>query len=122
MDDALVTVLEYYKAFSTLELEPCAPFFSMPCIFLGRQGTFAVNNKDDLAKVLGPTFAALKAKDFQRSEFLEPQTTMLTDNTAMVRGVAVRYQTSGTELARIPITYLLHKSSSWKIAVSAAAL
>jgi hypothetical protein len=53
--------------------------------------------------MLGPTFEALKTKNYQHSEFIEPQLTTLTEITALVRGVAVRYQASGTELERVPM-------------------
>jgi hypothetical protein len=122
MHEALVAVHNYYKAFSTLELNACAPFFTLPCMFIGLQGTFAVANRDDLARVLGPAIEALRTKDYQRSEFLEPQLTTLTENAVLVRGVAVRYRASGTELERVPITYLVHQTGAWKIAVVASAL
>lgn len=123
MNETLVAIYDYYKAFSTLELNACAPFFTLPCMFIGLKGTFAVASRGDLARVLGPTIEALKAKDYQRSEFIEPQLTNLTENTALVRGVAVRYRASGTELERVPVSYLVHQSgAAWKIAVVASAL
>jgi len=112
-----------YKAFSTLELNACAPFFTLPCMFIGRQGTFAVANRDDLASVPGPVIEALRTKDYQRSEFLEPQFTTLTETTVLVRGMAVRYRASGTELERVPISYLVHQTgAAWQIAVVASAV
>ena len=123
MRETLVAIHGYYKAFSTLELNACAPFFTLPCMFIGLQGTFAVANREDLARVLGPIIEALRTKDYQRSEFLEPQLTTLTENTVLVRGVAVRYRASGTELERVPVSYLVHQTgAAWKIAVVASAL
>jgi hypothetical protein len=121
MTEMLVAIHDYYKAFSTLELDACLPFFTLPCMFVGLRGTFAVTNREDLAKVLGPALDALRTKDYQRSEFIETQLTTLTENTALARGVAVRYRASGTELERVPISYLVHQSGSvWKIAVVAS--
>lgn len=123
MSEPLIAIREYYKAFSTLDLDACLPFFTLPCMFIGLRGTFAVANRDDLGRVLGPAIAALKTKDYQRSEFLEPQLTTLTQNAALLRGVAIRYTTSGTELERVPISYLVHQTGdAWKIAVTASAL
>jgi len=122
MNEALAAIHNYYKAFSTLDLDACVPFFTLPCMFIGLRGTFAVANREDLARVLGPTFEALKTKNYQRSEFIEPQLTTLTENTALVRGVAVRYQASGTELGRVAISYMVHQGGGeWKIAVVASA-
>ena len=122
MNEALAAIHNYYKAFSTLDLDACVPFFTLPCMFIGLRGTFAVANREDLARVLGPTFEALKAKNYQRSEFIEPQLTTLMDNTVLVRGVAVRYQASGTELGRVAISYMMQQTDGvWKIAVVASA-
>ena len=71
---------------------------------------------------LGPIVEALRAQDYQRSEFLGAELTPLTENMVLVRGVAVRYRASGTELERVPITYLVHQTGAWKIAVVASAL
>ena len=123
MNETLVATHDYYKAFSTLDLDACVPFFTRPCMFIGLQGTFGVANREDLAKVLGPIIEALKTKDYQRSDFLEPQLTTITENTALVRGAAVRYRASGTELERVPVSYLMHQNdAAWKIAVVASAL
>jgi len=122
MNEPLDAIHNYYIAFSTLDLDACVPFFTLPCMFLGLRRTFAVANREDLARVLGPTFETLKTKNYQRSEFIEPQLTTLTENTALVRGVAVRYQASGTELERVPISYMMHQAGgAWKIAVVASA-
>ena len=123
MNEPLVAIRDYYKAFSTLDLDACVPFFTQPCMFIGLQGTFAVANREDLGRVLGPIVEALRANDYQRSEFLEPQFTSMTENTVLVRGVAVRYRASGTELERVHVSYLVHQTdAAWKIAVVTAAL
>ena len=122
MNEALIAIHDYYKAFSSLSLDACAPFFALPCMFIGLRGTFAVASREDLIRVLGPTLEALKTKDYRRSEFIEPQLTALTENTVLARGVAVRYRASGTELERVPISYLMHRDgAAWKIAVVASA-
>jgi hypothetical protein len=123
MHEALVGIHNYYKAFSTLDLSACVRFFTLPSMFIGLQGTFAVANQEDLARVLGPTIEALRSKDYQRSEFLEPQLTTVTESTVLVRGVAVRYRASGAELERVPISYLVHQTGAgWKIAVVTSGL
>jgi hypothetical protein len=122
MNESVAAIHAYYEAFSTLELDACVPFFTMPCMFIGLQGTFAVANREDLARVLGPIFETLKTKHYKRSEFLEPQSRVVTENTVLVRGVAVRYRASGDELHRVPISYFMHwTGDAWKITVVASA-
>ena len=121
MSELLLAIHDYYNAFSSLELDACLPFFTLPCMFIGLRGTFAVTRREDLAKVLGPTLETLKNKDYQRSEFIEIQLTTITDNTVLARGVAVRYRASGAELERVPVSYLVHQSGgAWKLAVVAS--
>ena len=92
-------------------------------MFIGLQSTFAVASREDLARVLGPVIELLRTKDYQRSEYLEPQVTNLTENTVLVRGVAARFRADGTELERVPVHYLVQQTgAAWKIAVVAAAL
>lgn len=123
MNQTVTAIHDYYKAFSTLELDACGPFFTVPCMFIGLEGTFAVANREDLARVLGPIVERLKTQDYQRSEFMEPQLTTLTESTVLVRGVAVRYRASETELERVLVSYLMHNTgAAWKIAVVTSAL
>ena len=122
MNDALVVIQNYYKAFSTLDLDACVPFFTLPCMFVGLRGSVALANREDFTRVLGPAIEALKSQDYQRSEFLEPQPTALTEKAVLVRGMAVRYRDSGAELQRIAVSYVMHQTSgAWKIAVCIAA-
>lgn len=121
MNDALVAIQNYYTAFSTLEVDACVPFFTLPCMFVGLQGTFAIANREDFTRVLGPAIEALKSQDYQRSEFLEAQPTVLTEKAVLVRGAAVRYRASGAELQRIAVSYVMHHSGgAWKVAVCIA--
>ncbi len=71
-----------------------------------------------LASAFAPVIEGLKAKGYGRSEFVEPQVTMLSETAALVQGVAVRYTAAGPELERIQISYLMHRTEAgWKIAM-----
>ena len=37
-------------------------------MFIGRQGTFVIANREDLARVSGPVIEALRTKDYERGE------------------------------------------------------
>ena len=91
--------------------------FSEPCMSIGPQGVFSAGNREALATALRPFIDSLKAKGYARSEFVEAEVTTLDDTAALVRGVAVRYKLDESELERIPISYLMHRSADcWKIA------
>ena len=102
MNEPVVAIRDYYKAFSALDLDACARFFTRPCLFIGDQGAFPAANREDLARVLGPIIDALKTIDYQRSEFVEPQLTTLAENTTLVRGVPHGIESRGQSLSECP--------------------
>lgn len=117
MRSPLGALNEYYKAFSTLDLSAIVSHFSEPCMSIGPQGVFSAGNREALATAFKPFIDSLKAKGYARSEFVEVEVTTLDDTAALVRGVAVRYKLDESELERIPISYLMHRSADgWKIA------
>jgi hypothetical protein len=121
MASALEAILEYYKTFSTLELSAIVSYFCEPSMTLSPRGVFSAANRGALAESLGPLVQSLRAKGYGRSEFVQPDVTMLGETAALVRGLAVRYTAAGPELERIPISYLMHRSDAgWKIAVLVA--
>ena len=124
MRSPLGALNEYYKAFSTLDLSAIVSHFSEPCMSIGPQGVFSAGNREALATAFRLCIDSLKAKGYARSEFVEVEVTTLDDTAALVRGVAVRYKgvavryrLDESELERIPISYLMHRSADgWKIA------
>jgi ketosteroid isomerase-like protein len=114
---ALEVIWEYYKAFTTLEMNAIVPYFCEPCMSVGPQGVFSAENHAVLANAFASTIDSLRAKGYGRSEFVEPQVTMLGETAALVRGVAVRYSAAGPEMERLQIGYLMHHGEAgWKIA------
>lgn len=117
MHTALDTIHAYYIAFSTLDLDAIVSFYSEPTMTVSRQGVFSAPTRSALADFLAPMIDGLRAKGYGRSEFIESQTTALGEADAIVRGIAVRYATAGSELERLPISYLLHRGAAgWTIA------
>ena len=118
MQSALEAIHEYYKVFSTLDLTAIASYFCEPCMSISPQGVFSAANRTVLTNALTPVIEGLKAKGYGRSEYIEPQVTILTETAALVRGVAVRYAATGQEIERLQISYLMHRSEAgWKIAM-----
>lgn len=118
MQSALEVVHEYYGVFSTLDVSAIACYFCEPCMSIGPQGVFSAASRVDLANAFVPLVEGLKAKGYKRSEFAEPEVTMLGETVALVRGVAVRYGAAKPEIERVRISYLMHRTDAgWKIAV-----
>jgi hypothetical protein len=118
MQSALEAIHGYYNVFSTLDLSAIVSYFCEPSMTVAPQGVFSAGNHAVLADSLAPIVDGLRAKGYGRSEFVQPQVTMLGDTAALVRGVAVRYTAAGPEMERIPISYLMYRGEAgWKIAV-----
>jgi ketosteroid isomerase-like protein len=118
MESALEVLHEYYKAFSSLELNAIVSHFCEPCMSIGPEGVFSAATRPELANAFAPFIETLRAKGYGRSEFAEAQVTMLSESVAFVRGLAVRYMADGREMERVQISYLMHRAETgWKIAV-----
>ena len=77
MQSPLEALYEYYKTFSTLDLNAIVLHFSEPCMSISPQGVFSAGNRTELAHAFGPLVDGLKAKGYGRSEFVEAQVTTL---------------------------------------------
>ena len=116
MQSPMEALFEYYRTFSTLDLNAIVLHFSEPCMSISPQGVFSADNRVELANAFGPLVDGLQEKGYGRSEFVEAEATTLSGTAALVRGVAVRYKLDQSELERVPISYLMHRASDgWKI-------
>jgi hypothetical protein len=110
-------IADYYRDFSTLNVQAILPYFNEPSLLVGPQGVIPIPNHVALAAVFGPVMEGLRAKGYGRSEFELDYAKSLSSSAAIIGGVAVRYNADGQQLERVGITYLLHKTESgWKFA------
>ena len=108
---------EYYRVFSTLDLAAIPSYFHKPAVFIGPAGVFPLD-AGTLIAMMTRTIDDLRAKDYGRSEFLLKEERALGTQSAFVTGIAARFRSDGTELERVPLSYVLQKTESgWKIAV-----
>ncbi len=115
---ALGMLVDYYSAFSSLEVLAVRPYFHEPSLLISPQGVFAAPTFAALAALFSPTLEGLRAREFGRSELSVGSATSLSASATLVTGIAIRYRRNGQELERAGVTYLLHKAEAgWKIAV-----
>jgi hypothetical protein len=118
---ALETLFEYYKAFSTLDVDAIASYYCEPSMTIAPQGVLSPASRGIFAQSLAPMVQTLRARGYGRSEFVNPHVTALGETDALIRGVAVRYTAAGPELERVSLSYLMHRTEAgWKIAVLVA--
>ena len=119
-DEATVThfLTDYYRDFSRLDIQAILSNFSEPCLVMGPHGVFAAPAGSALTSVFTPLIESLRGRGYGRSELSIRQLKSLSQATALVTGVAVRFKADGQELERVGVTYLLQKAHAhWKIAV-----
>jgi hypothetical protein len=108
---------DYYRDFSTLNVQTILPYFNEPSLLVGPQGVIPIPDRAALAAVFGPVMEGLRAKGYDRSEFELGYVKSLSSSAALIGGVAVRYKTDGQRMERVEVTYVLHKTeSNWKFA------
>jgi hypothetical protein len=110
-------VADYYRDFSTLNVQSILPNFNEPSLLVGPQGVISIPDHAALVAVFGPVMEGLRARGYGRSELELIHIESLSSSAALIGGVAVRYKTDGQPLDRVGITYVLHKTESgWKFA------
>jgi ketosteroid isomerase-like protein len=116
---AVMQVLgDYYRAFSSLDLQKILPFIHEPALLMAPQGVVAAPTRTEVAAVIAPTLEGLRAKGYARSELTRTRLTMLGSASALIIGVAERYKADGQPLESAGVTYLLQRTGAgWKIAV-----
>ena len=108
---------DYYRDFSTLNVQAILPYFNEPSLLVGPQGVIPIPDHAALVAVFEPVMDGLRASGYGRSELELGYIKSLSSSAALVGGVAVRYKVDGQELDRVGITYVLHKKESgWKFA------
>src|SRR5579863_4172241 len=111
----LRTLADYYRAFSRLEVQAVLPYFHEPALLISPQGVLAAPTLAALAGIFAPAMEGLRSRDFGRSELSVGFVESLSSSATLVTGVALRYRSSGQELERVGVTYVLHKTEGgWK--------
>ncbi len=108
--------VKYFNDFSNLDLKAIVSYFHRPCVFIVPQGVFVFSSAAEVEGFWRPRFDDLKTLGFGRTERVEANINVLTDDTAMASGMAIRYTKGGSELERRGATFALRKTDDgWKI-------
>jgi hypothetical protein len=112
------TLDEYYRAFSTLNVQAILPYLNEPASLVGPLGVIPLPTPQAIEPIFGPVMERLRTRGYARSELSSPEIRMLGAQSAFVTGNAIRYGSDGEELESAGISYLLRKTDdAWKIAV-----
>src|SRR5580765_8407373 len=118
-DKAAVTqvLIDYYKAFNTLDAQAVGPYFHEPSQLVSSAGVVPTATRAAVAAAFQPVLEGLRARNFARSELTDLRLKRLSATTVIAAGVAVRRKTDGQELERAGVVYLLQKTGAgWQFA------
>jgi ketosteroid isomerase-like protein len=108
---------DYYRDFSSLDIDAILPYFHEPCLIIGPQGVLAAPTRSVLATSLTPVLEGLRDRGYGRSDLSIRQLKSLSPATIFVTGIALRFKVDGQPLEQAGVTYLLQKAEQrWKIA------
>jgi ketosteroid isomerase-like protein len=106
---------QYLSAFHTQRAELVAPFYAPPCLFISDEVVLSFSSEDEVRNLFETIISGLQARDYDHSDVRELTVEMLSDRLAEVSGIAVRFDSSGSELERTGAKYTLRKSGGgWK--------
>jgi ketosteroid isomerase-like protein len=110
---------DYYRVFSTMDVDAIVAFYHEPTMFVSAQGAYALPTRSALSSaVFDPVKKDLQSRGFGHSAFRLRDGHRVSEGLAVLIGVASRYKADGSELERVGITYNLRKeNASWKIVV-----
>jgi ketosteroid isomerase-like protein len=110
-------IADYYRDFSSLNVQTILTYFNEPSLLVGPQGVIPAPGHRSVEAVFGPVMEGLRAKGYGRSEFEPAYIKTLSSSVAIMIGTAVRYKADGGELERAGVSYVLHKTANgWKFA------
>lgn len=115
----LATFEAYSQAFETLDPHWVEPFFHQPAVLITSAKVSLMSNSDEIKRVFWILFADLTLKDFKCSKIDAIRAKQVSENQAIVSGVATRYDMNSQVLDRSGLNYTLRKvDRNWKIVVA----
>jgi len=85
-------------------------YYAVPLVLSIDQGTRHLIDEEQLLAAMGEQVDGLRAANFDRSDELAAETTVLNGTCAIHRGRFARYRADGTEITRFDSTYLITDS------------
>lgn len=116
------TLVEYVRAFESLDTAAFVPYYNIPCLFMTPVGVTAVTNATEAQAVASHLVTQARQQDYKRTEFLGPiDCRMLSPILAVLSGVFRRLNTADQVILEFGFMYVMQQGdTAWKIAFVAA--
>ena len=107
----------YFRDMRENGLAGIANYYNEPAMILNQNRVAVLESNSQVEEYFSPMVAAFKAQGFDHMKPVESYTQDLSEDTALVSSLVVRYKEDGSELNRASARYVLYKNSQgWKIA------
>jgi len=82
-------------------------YYGVPLLLTTDDGYFALTSDDQVVAAAQRQVDGMRAADYDRSEVLDFEVTVLNSTSALYRGSFSRQRSDGTEISRLSATYLV---------------
>ena len=104
------TFLSYLDDFNTLKAANVSGYFHLPAVLITKDQVAFMNSIEEVEAVFKKLFKYLKDNEFKRSTLDSMQIKMVSNNQAIIVGVATRYKIDESVLEHFGFTYTLRKT------------
>lgn len=120
-DAPFATLLQYVRAFETLDADQVVPFYRLPCTFMAPQIHTVAADAAAARGVVTRLIEHAQIAGYARTGVCDGETRRLADDLALCTATFVRFGADGGEIGRFGATYLMCRHEErWKIAVAVA--
>ena len=82
-------------------------YYGVPLLLTTDEGVFALASGDHVVAAVQQQVDGMRAADYNGSEILDSEVTVLNSTSALYRGTFSRYRSDGGEISRLTATYLV---------------
>jgi hypothetical protein len=86
-------------------------YYGVPLLLTTDDGFFALTSDDQVVAAAGQLVGGIRADDYDHSEVLDSEATVLNSTSALYRGTFSRRRRDGGEISRLTVTYLVTDGS-----------
>lgn len=115
------TLIDYTRAFASLDARQVVPFFEVPCLFVSSANSVSTATIEAVEGVVQALVAQASHSNYARTEIIDLVTRSLGAALHWLAGTFVRYDAFGVEVARFGFSYVMRRrDDQWRIVVALA--
>ena len=109
---------EYLDAFAACgrgekDTDVLLAYYGVPLVLTTDGGSIALTSNEQVVTAVQQQVDGMRAADYNRSEILGSEVTVLNSTSALYRGTFSRHRSDGSEIGRLTATYSCDRRSGW---------